>query len=155
MTRTGLFLAAILCACLVGLGFRLPAFAAEPDAAKPAPVKPAEPTAYIAVTGAPGDGEAALTAALSRRLAAFGVKQGSAQSAEVYSIEGIVETAPAGRGRQGVRIVWRVFSPDGTMLGGVSQMRLVRKGSLDKKWGRAADSAALDAAYRIAKLIPH
>jgi hypothetical protein len=33
-------------------------------------------------------------------------------------------------------------------------MKLVRKGSLDKKWGRTADSAALDAAYRLAKLIP-
>lgn len=152
MTRTGLFLAAVLCAALAAASYGRFASAAEPEAAKPAP-RP-EPLAIIAVTGAPGDGEAALTAALSRRLAAFGVKQGSAQSANVYSIEGTVETAAAGKGREGLRIVWRVFAPDGTMLGGVSQMRLVRRGSLDKQWGRTADSAALDAAYRIAKLIP-
>ena len=98
--------------------------------------------------------ETALAAALAKRLAALGVEQGSPQSTEVYSIEGTVETAAAGQGREGLRIIWRVFAPDGTMLGGVSQMKLVRQGSLDKKWGRTADSAALDAAYRIAKLIP-
>jgi hypothetical protein len=125
-----------------------PSLAADQDTPK------SEPLAHIAVTGAPGDGETSLSAALAKRLAALGVKQGSPQSANVYSIEGTVETAAAGKGREGLRIIWRVFAPDGTMLGGVSQMRLVRKGSLDKKWGRAADSAALDAAYRIAKLIP-
>lgn len=134
---------------------------AKAETSKPEPAKPetkkAEPKpilAYIVITGAPGDGETSLATALKKRLSAFGVKEGSAQSAEVYSIEATVETAPAGKSRQGLRIIWRVFAPDGTMLGGVSQMKLVKKGSLDKKWGRAADSAALDAAYRIAKLIP-
>lgn len=134
---------------------------AKTEASKPEPAKPeskkaeAKPIlAYIVITGAPGDGETSLATALKKRLSAFGVKEGSAQSAEVYSIEATVETAPAGKSRQGLRIIWRVFAPDGTMLGGVSQMKLVRKGSLDKKWGRAADSAATDAAYRIAKLIP-
>jgi hypothetical protein len=125
-----------------------PLLAADRDTPKP------EPLAYIAITGAPGDGETSLAAALAKRLAALGVKPGSPQSADVYSIEGTVETTAAGKGREGLRIIWRVFAPDGTMLGGVSQMRLVRKGSLDQRWGRAADSAALDAAYRIARLIP-
>ena len=38
--------------------------------------------------------------------------------------------------------------------GGVSQTKLVRKGSLDKKWGAAADAAARAAANAIVKLLP-
>ena len=45
-----------------------------------------------------------------------------------------------------MRIDWTVFGPDGTTLGGVSQTRIVRKGSLDRKWGPAADAAARAAA---------
>lgn len=142
-------LAAVACAMLTGMVAGSSALAADQETPK------SEPLAYIAVIGAPGDGETALAAALAKRLAALGVKQGSPQSADVYSIEGTVETAAAGKGREGLRIIWRVFAPDGTMLGGVQQMRLVRKGSLDQQWGRVADSAALDAAYRIVKLIPH
>jgi hypothetical protein len=67
----------------------------------------------------------------------------------------VVELAPASRGRQSVRVDWRVYGPDGSTLGGVSQTKLVRRGSLDKKWGAAADAAARAAAGGIAKLIPH
>jgi hypothetical protein len=57
--------------------------------------------------------------------------------------------------RESVRIDWTVFAPDGSTLGGVSQTRVVRKGSLDRKWGAAADAAARAAAGEIVKLIPH
>ena len=86
---------------------------------------------------------------------AAGLKEGSPHSSEIYLIEGVVELAPASRGRQSVRIDWRVYSPDGGTLGGVSQTKLVRRGSLDKSWGKAADAAASAAAQGIAKLIPH
>ena len=43
---------------------------------------------------------------------------------------------------------------DGSTVGGVSQTKLVRKGSLDKKWGAAADAAARAAASEIVKLLP-
>ena len=46
-----------------------------------------------------------------------------------------------------MRVGWSVFEPDGTTLGGVSQTKLVRKGSLDRKWGAAADAAARAAAH--------
>jgi hypothetical protein len=52
-----------------------------------------------------------------------------------------------------VRIDWTIFGPDGNTLGGVSQTRIVRKGSLDRKWGPAADAAARAAAWEISKLI--
>ena len=126
--------------------------AAATDAAMPE-AKPAPPLAYITVAGAPGDGEQALTAALGKRLSVSGVKTASALDTTVYSVEGIVKMTAAKGGKQAVRVDWTVFGPDGTTLGGVSQTKLVRKGSLDRKWGVAADAAARAAATPIAKLI--
>ena len=142
------------CAAIVVLAYGLPGFAAEPDdAGKPA-AKPEEaPLAYISVAGAPGDGEQALAAALGKRLSAAGVKTAASLAANVYSVEGIVKMTAVKGGRQSVRIDWTIFGPDGNTLGGVSQTRIVRKGSLDKKWGPTADAAARAAAWEISKLI--
>jgi len=142
---------------LIALAAPSPVLSAETDAAKP-DAKPAPPLAYITVAGAPGDGEQALAAALGKRLSVSGVKTASALDMTVYSVEGIVKMTAAKGGRQAVRVDWTVFGPDGTTLGGVSQTKLVRKGSLDRKWGAAADAAARAAATPIAKLIllsPH
>ena len=137
---------------LIALAAPSPVLSAETDAAKP-DAKPAPPLAYITVAGAPGDGEQALAAALGKRLSVSGVKTASALDTTVYSVEGIVMMTAAKSGRQAVRVDWTVFGPDGTTLGGVSQTKLVRKGSLDRKWGAAADAAARAAATPIAKLI--
>jgi len=137
---------------LIALAAPSPVLSAETDAAKP-DAKPAPPLAYITVAGAPGDGEQALAAALGKRLSVSGVKTASALDTTVYSVEGIVKMTAAKGGRQAVRVDWTVFGPGGTTLGGVSQTKLVRKGSLDRKWGAAADAAARAAATPIAKLI--
>jgi hypothetical protein len=145
-------LLAICCAGLLLSGFAAQASGADKDAT----AKPDEaPLAFIAVAGAPGDGEQALTAALTKRLSAVGVTPASAQATNVYSVEGTVRVTATKGGRQSVRIDWTVFAPDGSTLGGVSQTKLVRNGSLDKKWGAAADAAARAAANEIVKLIPH
>jgi hypothetical protein len=125
---------------------------AESDSTKPE-AKREGPLAYITVAGAPGDGEQALAAALAKRLSAAGVKTARALDTNVYSVEGIVKMTAAKGGRQAVRIDWAVFGPGGDTLGGVSQTKLVRKGSLDRKWASAADAAARAAATAIAKLI--
>lgn len=153
MKRPALLLAAVFCAGLVLLAARAQAPAAEPDAAKTDAAKPEAPLAYISVAGAPGDGEEALAAALGKRLSAAGVKTATSLAANVYSVEGIVKMTAVKGGRQSVRIDWTIFGPDGNTLGGVSQTRIVRKGSLDKKWGPTADAAARAAAGEIAKLI--
>src|SRR5262249_35611622 len=127
--------------------------AADKEPPKPVAMKEAA-LAYISVTGASGDGEQALSSALAKRLTVAGVKQATALADNVYSVEGIVKLATAKGGRQAVRIDWTVFAPDGMTLGGVSQTKLVRKGSLDKKWGAAADAAARAAANAIVKLLP-
>jgi len=141
-------LVAVLCG-LIGL-LAPSAPAAETESATEA----AGPFAYVSVAGAPGDGEEALAAALSRQLAARGLKPATAFQANVYEVQGTVRVAPAAKGKQSVTIVWVVLGPDGTQLGITRQTKDVRKGSLDKKWGAAADAAAAAAAEDIVKLLP-
>jgi hypothetical protein len=129
------------------------AFGAEPEHGKAA-TPAAAPRAIISVAGAPGDGEQALTAALAKRLSGIGIKPATAFGANVYSVEGLVKVTTIRGGRESVRIDWTVFGPDGSTIGGVSQTKAVRKGSLSKRWGAAADAAARAAAGEIAKLIP-
>jgi len=143
---------ALFCA-LIFVSLPPPALAADKEPPKPVAMKEAA-LAYISVTGASGDGEQALSSALAKRLTVAGVKQATALADNVYSVEGIVKLVTAKGGRQAVRIDWTVFAPDGMTLGGVSQTKLVRKGSLDKKWGAAADAAARAAANAIVKLLP-
>jgi hypothetical protein len=109
---------------------------------------------YVTVAGAPGDGEEALAASLSRKLASIGLAPATAFQANVYEVQGTVRVAPGAKGKESVTIVWVVLDPDGQQLGVVRQMRDVRKGSLDKKWGPAADAAAEAAAADIAALLP-
>jgi hypothetical protein len=126
--------------------------AASAETAPPAEAK--GPFAYVTVAGAPGDGEDALAAALSRQLAARGFIPATAFQANVYEVQGTVRVAAAAKGRENITIIWVVLAPDGTQLGITRQTKDVRKGSLDKKWGPAANAAAAAAAEDIAKLIP-
>lgn len=113
-----------------------------------------ELVAYIDVVGAPGDGEQALASALKRRLAAKGVKSVNRPAVDVYEVQGMVRMSPATRGKETIRIDWTVFGPEGTRLGNITQTRIIRKGSLDRRWGGAADAAAGAAARDILKLMP-
>jgi hypothetical protein len=124
----------------------LPAAAAERDGVKP--------FAYVTVVGAPGDGDQALAAALGRQLAARGFEPASAVQADVFEVQGTVRVAPAAKGKETVAIVWVVLGPDGKQLGITRQTKTVRKGSLAKTWGKAADAAAGAAAEDIAKVVP-
>jgi len=138
-----------LCLCLLLGGLATMAVGAEQvrDAAD-------APLALVTVAGAPGDGERALSAALGERLSAIGIKPATAFGPNVYSVEGVVRVTASKGGRESVRIDWTVFGPDGGTIGGVAQTKSVRKGSLARKWGGAADAAARAAASEIAKLIP-
>jgi hypothetical protein len=110
--------------------------------------------AYVSVAGAPGDGEQVLAAALSRELAAIGLAPATSfQASNVYEVQGTVRVAPAGKGKEIVSIIWVVLDPDGNQVGIVRQARELRKGSLDKRWGGAAEAAAEAAAHDIAALL--
>ena len=139
----------------IGLGLLLAVVAIQPvraetDSATGGP----GPFAYVTVAGAPGDGDQALAAALSRQLEARGLKVATAFQANIYEVQGTVRVTQAAKGKETVVIVWVVLGPDGNQLGVTRQTKDVRKGSLDKTWGKAADAAAGAAAQDIAKLIP-
>jgi hypothetical protein len=137
----------IVVAAALNLAIALwPAAAAERAGAKP--------YAYVTVVGAPGDGDQVLAAALSRQLAARGLEPAAASQANIYEVQGTVRVAPAAKGKETIAIIWVVLGPDGNQLGVTRQTKDVRKGSLDKRWGKAADAAARAAAEDIAKLVP-
>jgi hypothetical protein len=135
--------------CLMALLQSAPAVAAETDQ------KPHAPSTYVSVAGAPGDGEQALAAALGRRLEALGIKQATAFESDVYDVQGTVRVSPAPGGKETITIIWVVLAPDGNQLGVTRQTKEVKKGSLNKKWGGAAEAAAAAAAAQIVQLLPH
>jgi hypothetical protein len=112
------------------------------------------PLAYVTVAGAPGDGDQALAAALSRQLEARGLKQATAFQANIYEVQGTVRVTPAAKGKETIVIIWVLLGPDGNQIGVTRQTKDIRKGSLDKAWGKAAEAAAGAAAQDIVKLIP-
>jgi hypothetical protein len=126
----------------------------RPAPAPAVPQPPGEVMALVApVSGAPGDGQKSLTAALKKRLFAGGVKLASAPARNVYTVKGTVVMSDAG-GKQGIRIDWQVLDPNGKKLGTVSQQNTIPKGSLNGPWGAIADAAAGAAADGIIKLLP-
>jgi len=139
----------------IGLGLLLAGFAAEAVRAETDnPAGGRGPFTYVTVAGAPGDGDHALAAALTRQLEARGLKSATAFQAKIYEVQGTVRVTPAAKGKETIVIVWVVLGPDGNQLGVTRQTKDIRKGTLDKTWGKAAEAAAGAAAQDIARLIP-
>jgi hypothetical protein len=113
----------------------------------------AERWAYIDVAGAPGDGKEALENALSNQLLDRGFTVTGTPAAQAYEIQGMVRLFPAGRGEETIRIDWTVFGPEGLRLGNVTQTNVIPKGSLNRRWGPAAEAAASAAAQDIMQYI--
>jgi len=135
----------------------LPQNAATPQpvrVAAPAPATAGPPAAAVpSLTGAPGDGNSALAAALQAELARNGVNS-AGQTSSAYRVEGVVKIGAAADGKQPVQIDWNVKDPQGKRLGTVTQKNEIAAGSLDGTWGKTADAAAAAAAQGILKLIP-
>jgi hypothetical protein len=106
-----------------------------------------------AVSGAPGDGNTALSSALQRELSRQGVTMANRPGAS-YRIEGKVALTQSQAGKQSIQIDWLVRDPQGRSLGTVSQKNEIPEGSLDSAWGNTADAAAGAAAQGILKLLP-
>lgn len=109
--------------------------------------------AYIDVVGAPGDGKEALENALSSQLLNRGFTVTGTPAAQAYEIQGMVRLLPAGRGEETIRIDWTVFGPEGLRLGNVTQTNVIPEGSLNRRWGPAAEAAASAAAHDIMQYI--
>jgi len=106
------------------------------------------------VTGAPGDGQKSLTAAMRRHLTNAGVELSESEGPNAYKVKGSVQLGSAEGGQQPITIRWLVVDPSGnTMEKAVVQRNKVPEGSLNGPWGQIADLAASEAAKSVAKLI--
>lgn len=103
----------------------------------------------VPVKGAPGDGNAALTARMEDFLTKRGlVPQNNAEGAD-YGVEGRVTMADAPNNQQRVEILWIVTRRDGQEIGQVLQMNEVPKGSLNRFWADVAYVVADEASAGI------
>ncbi|MCI4660384.1 MAG: hypothetical protein MRY63_01000 [Neomegalonema sp.] len=103
------------------------------------------------VVGAAGDGNIALTAALSRQLRKVGVPIIEAAKPGVYLIGAEVSATRTAQG-DAVSILWQVHRGL-EKIGEVAQNTTVPAGALDTRWGTQADMAAAAARAGILQLI--
>jgi hypothetical protein len=97
------------------------------------------------VTGAPGDGDTALTRMIRADLAEIGpLVQVTPEGAD-FTVTGKVTVSPLPKGQQQVEIAWTVTWPSGKVVGKVSQLNSVEAGSLDTYWGDVAGAVAQEA----------
>ena len=97
------------------------------------------------VSGAPGDGNIALTREMKSHLSKLGlVVQDSASGAD-FIVRGEVRMVPIPGGQQRVEIQWAVAAPNGDERGRVIQLNNIPAGSLDHYWADVAVVVATEA----------
>jgi hypothetical protein len=105
------------------------------------------------VTGAPGDGNRALSRQMRRILPQFGeIVTDTSQNAD-FTVAGTVHTAPGPGGATRVEIQWHITDAAGHDLGKVVQLNNVPAGSLDGVWGDVALVVAQEAANGVRDVI--
>ncbi|HWB46080.1 MAG TPA: hypothetical protein VG900_11625, partial [Hyphomicrobiaceae bacterium] len=105
-----------------------------------------------AVTGAPGDGNTSLAAAMRRVLAKEGVPTAN-NGKGAYSVRGKVTMSQPANGEQDIKIEWHVYDGHGSFVAAVTQNNKIPAGRLDGAWGSIADDAASGAAGKIKQVI--
>lgn len=99
--------------------------------------------AVVGVEGAPGDGNRALSRAMSAVLKDAGVPLADAPEDAALLLAGAVTLEALDDGQERVQILWWLMDGDGTVLGKLDQENIVPEGSLNQRWGGAAYDAAL------------
>lgn len=125
---------------------------ANAEVPKPKPAKPdyeIKAVAVVPVEGSPGSGDAELTDAMRRTLKTAGWPVISAPRADALTINGKVKVDQPFGSSQRVSLDWTVSSPDGKVLGVITQSNLVPAGSIDIGFGAAALQVAEAAALGI------
>ena len=106
------------------------------------------------VTGAPGDGNAALKRSMAVALGGGGLKLASNSEEAVFTVTANVDVGEPEKGAQAVKILWLVKDVDGKEVGRAEQANAVPAGSLDGRWGRTAAfvaAAAMDGIMAVIK----
>ena len=98
------------------------------------------------VTGAPGDGNHALTLQMRRLLPELGVVVQDNADKSDFIVSGAVNMAEGAAGAQRVEVQWTVADAKGAERGRILQLNEVPPGSLNGLWGDVATAVAREAA---------
>jgi hypothetical protein len=109
--------------------------------------------AVVPVTGALGQGNAELRAAMKKVLSGAGWPVLDAPRADALTISGKVELSAPQGANQRVVLSWTVQRPDGSEVGVVRQANDVPAGSLNAGWGETAQYAAQAAGPGIGDIV--
>lgn len=108
----------------------------------------------VKITGAPGDGNAALTLAIRNELARIGLPISDKARGPTYRLHVYVSVGKArDDGNQTVEVEWRLQNPEGNYQGTVTQRVELPDGELNGPWGNDATYAARAAAQGILRLL--
>ena len=109
---------------------------------------------YLAgITGAPGDGNAALASQIRIKLASRGLVVQDTPANADYKLEGKVDTEPGVNGTVRVEVQWIVTDPAGTERGRVLQLNEVPPATIARFWGDVAVVVAEEAAGGIRDVV--
>lgn len=109
--------------------------------------------AFLPVTGAPGDGDGALTRLMRARLTELGEQPQASEKDADFTVSGHVRVVPIGGGQDRVEIQWVLTDAQGRERGRVVQLNDVPAGSLDGYWGDIADAVTRQAAPGVRELV--
>lgn len=105
------------------------------------------------VTGAPGDGNLALTRQMRRILPQQGEQVVDKPEGADFTVAGEVRTSPGPNDTTRVEIAWQITDAQGHDLGKVVQLNDVPKGTLEGVWGDVAVVVAQEAAGGVKNVI--
>ncbi len=97
------------------------------------------------VTGAPGDGDDALTRQMRTHLALLGPTVQTTAAGADYTVQGEVKAVPIPDHKQRIEIQWMIKNAAGNDLGKVVQLNEIPAGTLDHFWGDVAVVVATEA----------
>jgi len=105
------------------------------------------------VTGAPGDGDTALTNEMRTKLAALGPQVQTASDGADFIVQGEVRVVTIAPGQQRVEIQWIIKTAKGREAGRVIQLNIIPAGTLDHYWGDVAMVVAQEASGGVNEVI--
>jgi hypothetical protein len=107
----------------------------------------------LPVTGAPGDGDPALTRQMRATLSGLGPMVQDTPAGADFIVRGTVRVVPIGGGQERVEIQWSVANPSGDERGRVVQLNDIPAGTLNGYWGDVASAVAQEAAGGVRDVI--
>jgi hypothetical protein len=108
---------------------------------------------FAGVTGAPGDGNTALTRLMIARFPTLGDVMEDTAAESDFTVRGEIKTAPGKNGAMRIEIQWIVTDSQNRESGRVVQINEVPPGTLDHYWGEVAEVVANEAAGGVHEVV--